>query len=129
MGLPLTDRAGLGRGKPQQNQHQKQARVGTGLQLMAFLWLCVSLGNAVSCSSVSESSGLHVITGCLLCRLSLSPPFALCRVLCVERSKEATSAIKSLALTVMPLGEEVALNTIMLLYRNQTFTSIEIKLA
>lgn len=96
---------------------------------MAFLWLCVSLGNAVSCSDVSESFGLHIISGCRLCRVSPSPPFALCRVLYVERSKEVTSAIKSLVLTVMPLGEEVALNTIMLLYTNQTFALIEIKLS
>lgn len=122
----ISERAGLRWVKAQQNQHQRQACVGTGLELMAFLWLCVFLGNAVSSfpapKSVKASGCTSLEAACsVVCLPALS--FTLCRVLQVEESgEEATSAIKSLLLGVMPLEEELALNAIMLLHRNQTFT-------
>lgn len=68
----------------------------------------------VSRTKVSESFGLHIIRDCLLCRLSSSPLFrSLSCPLGSERSEEATFAIKSLVLGVMPLEEEAAVNTIM----------------
>lgn len=102
-----------------------------------LLFGCVFRGNAVSLFPAPKSaraSGLleHIVRACLLCPSSSLPFICLpspCSwgVLQAEGSKG--SAVNSSALAAMPVAQELAHSTIMLLHRNQTSILTYVKLS